>query len=121
VGAWLDLMHALAPAAVRARLAPDALSVLGLLVSLSVVPLAAAGGRWALAAAVLVALGGMLDGLDGAVAVLTDRATRWGFVLDSVCDRVSDAAYVVALWLLGAPGWACWTGASSRSRSGPPG
>jgi phosphatidylglycerophosphate synthase len=109
VGAWLDLMRALAPAAVRLRLVPDALSGLGVLVSVSALPLVAAGGRWVLAAAALVALGGVLDGLDGAVAVLTDRATRWGFVLDSVCDRVCDTAYVVALWLLGAPGWACWT------------
>jgi phosphatidylglycerophosphate synthase len=110
VGSWLDLMHALAPAAVRLRLAPDALSALGVLVSLAVLPLVVAGGRWVLAAALLVTLGGLLDGLDGAVAVLSDRATRWGFVLDSVCDRVSDIASVVALWLLGAPGWACWTG-----------
>jgi CDP-diacylglycerol--glycerol-3-phosphate 3-phosphatidyltransferase len=110
VGAWLDLVHALAPAAVRLRLAPDVLSVLGVLVSLSALAPAAAGGRWVLAAALLVVLGGVLDGLDGAVAVLTGRATRWGFVLDSLCDRVSDTGYVVALWLLGAPGWACWTG-----------
>ena len=44
---------------------------------------------------------GVLDNLDGAVAVLAGRTTRWGFVLDSLCDRISDAAYAVALALAG--------------------
>jgi phosphatidylglycerophosphate synthase len=42
--------------------------------------------------------------------VLTDRASRWGYVLDSVVDRLSDACYVVVLWLLGAPVWLCVLG-----------
>jgi phosphatidylglycerophosphate synthase len=41
------------------------------------------------------------------VAVMTGRVTRWGGVLDSVTDRVSDVAYLVALLLLGAPAWVC--------------
>jgi phosphatidylglycerophosphate synthase len=65
---------------------------------------ASAGGRWPLLAALLVAASGVLDNLDGAVAVLSDRTSRWGFVLDSACDRVADAAYCVALVLAGAPG-----------------
>jgi CDP-diacylglycerol--glycerol-3-phosphate 3-phosphatidyltransferase len=66
---------------------------------------AAAGGRWPLAAAVVVAASALLDGLDGAVAILRSRASATGFVLDSVADRVADALCLVALWLLGAPGW----------------
>ena len=52
----------------------------------------------------------MLDNVDGAVALLMGRVTWRGFVLDSACDRVADAAYVVALWLAGAPGWLAVTG-----------
>jgi CDP-diacylglycerol--glycerol-3-phosphate 3-phosphatidyltransferase len=56
-------------------------------------------------AAGLVLVSGLLDGLDGTVAVLTDRVTRWGALLDALCDRLADAAYAVALWVLGAPAW----------------
>jgi len=67
------------------------------------------GDRWVLLAAVVVGASGVLDSVDGAVAVLTDRVTTWGAVLDSVVDRVSDVLYLVALWLVGAPAWACVT------------
>jgi CDP-diacylglycerol--glycerol-3-phosphate 3-phosphatidyltransferase len=59
----------------------------------------------------LVVASGLLDNLDGAVAVLSGRTSRWGFVLDSGCDRLADAAYCVALLLAGAPAWAAVTGA----------
>jgi CDP-diacylglycerol--glycerol-3-phosphate 3-phosphatidyltransferase len=45
----------------------------------------------------------MADGLDGSVAVLTDQASPWGFVLDSLADRLSDAAHLAALRVAGAP------------------
>jgi CDP-diacylglycerol--glycerol-3-phosphate 3-phosphatidyltransferase len=57
-----------------------------------------------LVAGALVALSGLLDNVDGAVAVMAGRTSRRGFVLDSACDRVADAGYVTALWLAGAPG-----------------
>ena len=52
-----------------------------------------------------VAVSGVLDNLDGAVAVLSGRVSRFGYVWDSVADRCADTAYVLALFLLGAPGW----------------
>jgi CDP-diacylglycerol--glycerol-3-phosphate 3-phosphatidyltransferase len=46
-------------------------------------------------------------------------------VLDSVVDRVSDALYLVALWVVGAPGWLCVVGGAlmglqeyTRARAG---
>jgi CDP-diacylglycerol--glycerol-3-phosphate 3-phosphatidyltransferase len=107
VGWWLGLSHAVARPLVRAGVSPDAVTVAGLLLALATTVPAAAGGRWALAAVLLVAVSGLVDNLDGAVAVMTGRTTRRGFVLDSVCDRLADAAYVTALWLLGAPGVVC--------------
>jgi CDP-diacylglycerol--glycerol-3-phosphate 3-phosphatidyltransferase len=69
------------------------------------VPIAVLLGRWgALAGAVLAVVCAVLDGLDGAVAVLTDTATPWGRVLDPLVDRVGDVAFLVALVLAGAPG-----------------
>ena len=98
---WLGLTYAVARPLARRGVAPDLLTMLGLLVSLTVVPFAWAGGRWPLLAVPVVVVSGLLDNVDGAVAVLTDRATRWGAVLDSVADRVSDVAYVVAVLALG--------------------
>lgn len=105
VGGYLTVVHLLGRLLAAAGVRPSLLTVAGLLVALAALAPAAAGGRWALAAGGLVVLSALVDGLDGAVAVLTGRSSRWGAVLDALCDRVSDAAYVVVLWLLGAPGW----------------
>jgi phosphatidylglycerophosphate synthase len=112
VGGWLSVSRALATPLARARVPPSVVTVAALLVSLLAVPAAAARGRWALLAALLVAVSGVLDGVDGSVAVLQDRATRWGYVLDSVCDRVAEAGFAAALYGAGAPGWlaAAWAG-----------
>jgi phosphatidylglycerophosphate synthase len=107
---WLSWTYAVARPLAAARVAPDLLTAAGVLVSLGAVGLAWPGGRWAVPAAAVVVLSGLLDNVDGAVAVLTGRTTRWGFVLDSVADRVSDVLYLVALWLLGAPGAVCAVG-----------
>lgn len=112
VGGWLVVSRALATPLARARVPPAAVTVAALVVSLLAVPPAAARGRWALLAALLVAVSGVLDGLDGSVAVLQDRASRWGYVLDSVCDRVAEAGFAAALYVAGAPGWlaVAWAG-----------
>jgi phosphatidylglycerophosphate synthase len=105
VSGWLRVSYVLARPLARRGVTPTALTVLGVVVSAAVVGLAAAGGRWPLLAAPLVVLSGLLDSLDGAVAVLSGRSTRWGALVDALADRVSDVLYCAALWLLGAPGW----------------
>lgn len=103
VHGWLSLSYAAARPLAAARVPPDGLTLLGLVVACAVVPLAALGGRWPLLAAAVAVVSGLADNLDGAVAVLTGRTSRWGAVLDALADRVADAAYVVALVVLGAP------------------
>lgn len=56
--------------------------------------------------AALVLLAALADTLDGAVAVLSGRATRLGYVIDSVADRVGEAAWLTAFFLGGAQAWA---------------
>jgi CDP-diacylglycerol--glycerol-3-phosphate 3-phosphatidyltransferase len=83
---------------------PNWVTLAGVLLCLAV-PVAATGGRPGLVvAAVLVLLAGLADTLDG--AVVSGRATRFGYVLDSVADRVGEAAWLTAFWLAGAPAWA---------------
>jgi CDP-diacylglycerol--glycerol-3-phosphate 3-phosphatidyltransferase len=89
----------------RLRVGPGAVTAAGLLLCV-VVPFAAAlGPIGLLAGGVIVLLASVADGLDGAVAVVTGRASRLGFVYDSVADRVGEAAWLSAFWVAGAPGW----------------
>lgn len=105
VAGWLRIVYPLARPLAAAGLHPDALTAWGVWVSALVVAVAAQGGGWRVAAGLLVVAAGVGDALDGAVAALTGRASRWGHVLDSLADRVSDVAFVAAVGLVGAPGW----------------
>ncbi len=109
-GRWLSIAYAAARPLAARGVSPNALTAWGVLVSAAAAVVASPGGRWPLAAAGLVVVAGLLDNLDGAVAILTRHTSRWGFVLDSLADRLSDAAYLVSLWLLGAPGPVCVAG-----------
>lgn len=102
---WLRLVHLLARRV--ERVPPDVLSVAGVAVAGGAVGAAGAGGRWPLLALVLVVAAGVLDGLDGAVALRTGRARPLGAVVDAVADRLADLCLVLVLFVLGAPGWWC--------------
>jgi phosphatidylglycerophosphate synthase len=126
VRGWLTAAWTLAR--LLAGLPPLAATALGLLAATAAVGAAAAGGPWLVAAGVLVGLSGLLDSLDGALAIGTGRASRRGFVLDSVVDRLTEAAYAAALWVAGAPGWLavafgalCWLPDYLRARAGQAG
>ena len=54
----------------------------------------------------MVLVAGVLDGLDGAVALRTGRARPLGALIDSVADRIGDLLLGAVLYALGAPlGW----------------
>jgi CDP-diacylglycerol--glycerol-3-phosphate 3-phosphatidyltransferase len=94
---WLTAVHACARPLARHRVRPDVLTLVGLALAVVTVPVAALGGRWALLVAGLAFVSAGVDSLDGAVAVLTDRVTAWGALLDAVSDRVADVALALAL------------------------
>jgi CDP-diacylglycerol--glycerol-3-phosphate 3-phosphatidyltransferase len=111
VRGWLSLSYILARPLAVARVPPDLVTALGGLLAAAALWLAALGGRWALAAAAVVVASGVVDNLDGAVAVLRGRASAWGSVLDSVVDRVADVLFVATFAVLGAPMWLVLSGA----------
>jgi archaetidylinositol phosphate synthase len=126
VRGWLSTAYALARP--LAGLPPVVATALGLGVAAAAIVPAAAGGPWLLAAGLLVGLSGLVDSLDGALAIGTGRASQRGFVLDSVVDRLTEAAYAAALWGAGAPGWLavafgalCWLPDYLRARAGQAG
>ena len=104
---WLALTYRLGRPLARRGVAPDLVTGVGVAVTaLALIP-AAAGGVWPLLSVLVVIASGMLDNLDGCVAVLQGRTSRWGYLVDSLADRVCDALYLVTLWLAGAPAELC--------------
>jgi phosphatidylglycerophosphate synthase len=125
VGGWLRIVHAVAWPLTRLRVSPGAVTILGLLIACSAPLLASLGRGGVLVAALVIALSGLFDSLDGAVAVMTGRTSRWGAVLDAVADRVSDAVFAATLWVVGAPAGVCvaavalcWLQEYARARAG---
>ncbi|MEZ0164056.1 CDP-alcohol phosphatidyltransferase family protein [Kineococcus sp. LSe6-4] len=108
VRGWLSGTHALARPLAVAGAPPSVVTLAGTALALAAAALAVAGGRGgaaAVGAGVLLALAGVFDNLDGAVAVMTGRTSRRGALLDATSDRVGDAACAVVLWACGAPAW----------------
>jgi len=78
-----------------ARISPNVLTFLGLVINICAAYLFAMGHfRWA--AAVVIGAG-LFDMVDGRVARATDRVTRFGGFFDSVLDRYSDLALFIGL------------------------
>lgn len=104
VRGWLRLAYRLGRILGRIRVRPTAVTFVGVLLSVGVPFFAPRGVEGPLIAAGFVLLGAVADSADGAVAVVTGRVTRIGYVYDSFADRLGEAAWLVAFWLVGAPG-----------------
>ena len=79
----------------RARVRPNHLTVLGLGVSIVAAYVFSVGRlRWG---AALLALAGLFDFFDGAVARLAGSDSDYGAFLDSVVDRYSDLAVLLGI------------------------
>ncbi|MHA6297949.1 CDP-alcohol phosphatidyltransferase family protein [Devosia sp. CAU 1758] len=96
---YARVLGAMARLLARTGLHPNVVTALSLLPAL-IAGIAAAGGEmvWA---AVFMLLSGLCDILDGALARASDKGSRFGALLDSCLDRISDAAVpagLVVLW-----------------------
>ena len=78
-------------------LTPNSITLLGFAVCVAGAALTALG--WPLYGGIVFLAGGLLDLFDGALARLTDRASPFGALLDSVFDRLGEAALFVGLGL----------------------
>ncbi len=100
---WLTMVYTIARPLARRGVQPDVLTISSIWLAGAVFVPADIGGRWAMLAGWTLVASGLFDTLDGCVAVLEDRTTRWGYVLDSAVDRVNDVIYLFAVISVGAP------------------
>jgi len=84
--------NSLARGLLRIGLRPNHVTVLGMLLTVGAGGAVAAGKAWWPWAVGLVVAAGACDMLDGAMANVGGAKSRFGGVLDSICDRASDGA-----------------------------
>lgn len=98
VKVWLNLSYWLSRPLVALRITPNALSYISILAGATF--LLSAKSNWAI---LLLVLSLLLDGIDGSVAILGDKTTKYGALLDSVADRIVEAFWILGLYVMGAP------------------
>lgn len=102
---WLRIGYQLARLLSRTWLRPNTVTGLGLVVASSVPLVTSWRGPWPILAALLVIAAAMADTVDGALAIITRRATRFGYVYDALADRLGEVGWLIAFVSLGASYW----------------
>ncbi len=100
---WLRLCYRVAVFLARLRVAPAGVTAAGLVLCLATPLPAVHPGGWPVLAGALVVLAAFADTVDGALAVVSGRTSRLGYLYDSLADRVGEAAWLLALYLVGVP------------------
>jgi archaetidylinositol phosphate synthase len=98
VRGWLSISYKACRVLVKLRITPNSLTLISLVFALWYLYFISA--QWAIAFLVLSL---MADGLDGSLAIISNRVTRWGAALDSIIDRVVETIWIAGLYQLGAP------------------
>ena len=96
---WRErLSRWLTPLARTTPLRPNAVTVIALALNLAAAVLFLQ--HLFLFALPVIAIAGFADALDGVIARLQQKETKFGDFLDHVCDRISDTA-LAACWMIG--------------------
>jgi len=91
----------LIPAISKTKISPNALTVIGLLIIIAASVVVAL--NYLLLGGILVLVAGLFDILDGALARYANKMTRFGAVMDSTFDRLSEGALFAGLLILYVP------------------
>lgn len=108
VRGYLRVMFALSRALNRLKVSPNTFTLTsgGVILSGSLYYLSE---QSILAIALIAFLGLLLDGIDGSLAILQNRASSFGAVLDSVNDRIQECLLYIAIsWILFSAGYSLW-------------
>ena len=97
---WLKISYRFGLVATLLRISPNLLTLLGLI---SAAMTALTANTWWAVFFLVFSL--FCDGIDGSVAIFQKRDSAWGATLDSVVDRISEAFWLYALYVIGIPAW----------------
>lgn len=97
---WLNISYRFGLVATLLRISPNMLTMLGLVAAAATA--LSATSWWAVGFLVFSLF---CDGIDGSVAIFQKRQNPWGATLDSVVDRISEALWLYALYVIGVPAW----------------
>ena len=96
VKGWLSISFPVSKALAKIRVTPNALTILGLVFGILLYMNSSA--IWA---PLILVISLICDGVDGSLAIITRQSSKWGALLDSVVDRVTEVFWVLALYSLG--------------------
>ena len=100
VGRWLGISYQSARVCTALRISPNVLTFLGLGAAIAM-----GLSTYAAIALLLLIASLFFDGIDGSVAIFQGRDSKWGSLLDSIADRISEALWLYMGWRLGIPAW----------------
>jgi len=100
VGGWLNISYRFGLICTLLRISPNTLTLFGLLGAIATA--LTAKTAWAI---FFLVFSLFCDGIDGSVAIFQHRDSKWGATLDSVADRISEALWFYALYVIGVPAW----------------
>lgn len=97
VKGWLTISFLFVKPLAKLRVTPNILTIFGLF--FGVLLYLNALSNWAV---ILLTLSLICDGIDGSLAIITSKASKWGAVLDSVVDRVTEFFWALTFIAIGA-------------------
>lgn len=97
VKGWLTISYLFVKPLAKLKITPNILSNFGLL--FGVLLYLNALTNWAV---ILLTLSLICDGIDGSLAIITGKASKWGAMLDSVVDRVTEFFWALTFIAIGA-------------------
>lgn len=98
VKTWLQISYATAKFFAKLRVTPNLLTFAGLFFAIALWQFA---NNWI--AALFLVLSLFFDGIDGSLAILQKKTSKFGAFTDSFVDRISEVFWALALYELGAP------------------
>lgn len=96
VKGWLNISYLITKLLAKIRISPNGLTIFGLV--FGVLLYLNSQSIWA---PIILVLSLICDGLDGSLAIITEKSSKWGAILDSVIDRLTEVFWVLALYSLG--------------------
>jgi len=96
VKGWLSISFPVSKALAKMRVTPNALTILGLV--FGILLYMNSNAIWA---PLILVISLICDGVDGSLAIITRQSSKWGALLDSVVDRLTEVFWVLAIYSVG--------------------